>query len=87
MRIGPRAGADQEVSFQPIRPRRGGGLYVFSYGYTTGTDERGRFAFDRVIPGPGTVSRVIITEFPAAASSTRRAGRSPSRSSRARRSR
>jgi thiol-disulfide isomerase/thioredoxin/protocatechuate 3,4-dioxygenase beta subunit len=63
VRIGARAGADQEVSFYPIRPDRGGGLYVFDYGYTTRTDERGRFAFDRVIPGPGTVSRSIITAY------------------------
>jgi beta-lactamase regulating signal transducer with metallopeptidase domain/thiol-disulfide isomerase/thioredoxin/protocatechuate 3,4-dioxygenase beta subunit len=63
VRIGARAGAGQEVTFQPTRPDRGGGIYVFDYGYTTGTDDRGRFVFDRVIPGPGTVSRVIITEF------------------------
>ena len=32
--------------------------YVFTYGYTTVTDQQGRFAFDRVVPIPGTVSRV-----------------------------
>jgi beta-lactamase regulating signal transducer with metallopeptidase domain/thiol-disulfide isomerase/thioredoxin len=68
VRIGRNPGADQEVSFHPIRPNRGGGLYVFDYGYTTRTDADGRFTFDRVIPGPGTVSRMIVTEFPGGSS-------------------
>ncbi len=62
VRIGARAGADQEVTFQPTRPPRPGGFFVFSYGYIARTEERGRFAFDRVIPGPGTVSRVIVAD-------------------------
>ncbi len=62
VRIGARTGAGQEVTFLPIRPRREGGPSVFSYGYVTRTDDRGRFAFDRVIAGPGTVSRVVVTE-------------------------
>jgi protocatechuate 3,4-dioxygenase beta subunit/peroxiredoxin/DNA-binding beta-propeller fold protein YncE len=63
VRIGARAGANQEVTFHSTRPNRGG-LYVFDPGYRTRTDERGRFAFDRVIPGPGIVSRSLILEFP-----------------------
>jgi beta-lactamase regulating signal transducer with metallopeptidase domain/thiol-disulfide isomerase/thioredoxin len=63
-RIGPRFGSNEEVSFNPTRPDRGGGSYVFTYGYSARTDDRGRFTFERVIPGPGTVSRVIRTEFP-----------------------
>ncbi len=66
--IGRKPGAGQEVSFQPTRPDRGGGIYVFDYGYTTRTDEQGRFAFDRAIPGPGTVSRVVVTSFPGGSS-------------------
>jgi thiol-disulfide isomerase/thioredoxin len=61
--IGRKPGAGQEVSFQPTRPNRGGGIYVFDYGYTARTDEQGRFTFDRAIPGPGTVSRVVVTPF------------------------
>ena len=87
VRIGARMGADQEVTFYPIRPERGGGLYVFDYGYTARTDERGRFAFDRVIPGPGTVSRVVVTDFADGRHALALAGRSPSRSSPARRPR
>ena len=61
--IGRRPAANQEISFQPTRPQRGNAMYVFDYGYTTETDADGRFAFDRVIPGPGSVSRVVVTEF------------------------
>ncbi len=61
LRIGARSGANQEVSFHPNRFRRGVGPFVFSYGYETRTDDRGRFTLDRVIPGPGMVSRVVIT--------------------------
>ncbi len=61
VRIGARAGADQEVAFLPTRPNRGG-FFVFSYGYITRSDLRGRFAFDRVLPGPGTMSRVVISD-------------------------
>ncbi len=61
VRIGARAGADQEVAFLPTRPNRGG-FFVFSYGYITRSDVRGRFAFNRVMPGPGTVSRVVISD-------------------------
>ena len=37
---------------------------VLSYSYGAKTDAQGRFELDRVIPGPGTISRVVITEFP-----------------------
>ena len=37
-------------------------LGVFGYNYSARTDDRGRFRFDRVIPGHGTVSRSVITE-------------------------
>jgi 5-hydroxyisourate hydrolase-like protein (transthyretin family) len=63
VRIGPRFGPDQEVTFRPIRLEGKGGIYGWNYNYTTRTDERGRFRFDRVIPGPGTVARVVVTEF------------------------
>lgn len=54
--------ASREVTFYPQRPKRKG-HFVFNYGYKAVTDQRGRFRLDRVIPGPGTVSRVQITEF------------------------
>ena len=59
VRIGARFGPNQEVMFHPIRPEREGSLDSFSSGYWMQTDERGRFQFDRVVPGPGTVVRVI----------------------------
>jgi len=63
VKIGRKPWAGQPVSFQPTRPDRSGGIYVFDYGYNTRTDEQGRFAFDRAVPGPGIVSRVVVTEF------------------------
>ena len=59
VRIGPRFGSNEEVVFYPTRPEGRVGLGGWGYGYTTRTDERGRFRFDRVVPGPGTVARVV----------------------------
>ena len=61
--ISRRPAANQEITLQPTRPERGNVMYVFNYGYSTATDADGRFAFDRVIPGRGSVSRVVVTEF------------------------
>ncbi len=64
VRIGPRFGSDQVVTFRPIRPEVDGRARVLNYNYMTSTDDRGRFHFDRVIPGPGIVSRSIVTRYP-----------------------
>ena len=64
VRIGPRFGSNEGVMFNPTRPDRRVGPFVLSHGYSARTDDRGRFAFERVIPGPGTVGRVLRTEFP-----------------------
>jgi peroxiredoxin/protocatechuate 3,4-dioxygenase beta subunit len=61
--IGRGPAANQEITFHPKRPERGNVLYVFDYGYTTDTGAEGRFRFDRVVPGPGEVSRVVVTQF------------------------
>ena len=62
VRIGPRSGSDQEVAFQPTPPVGKAGFYI-QYSYTTKTDERGRFQFDRVVPGPGTIARIVVIEY------------------------
>jgi beta-lactamase regulating signal transducer with metallopeptidase domain/protocatechuate 3,4-dioxygenase beta subunit len=59
VRKGPRLGANEQVVFYPTRPAGRVGIGGWGYGYTTRTDERGRFRFDRVVPGPGTVARVV----------------------------
>ena len=41
----------------PARSCAGDGTYFFTYGYTTVTDQQGRFAFDRVVPGRVTGRR------------------------------
>jgi hypothetical protein len=63
VRIGPRFGSNEEVMFNQTRPDRRVGPFVLSHGYSARTDDRGRFAFERVIPGQGTVGRVLRTEF------------------------
>jgi len=63
VRIGPRSGSDQEVAFRPMRPEGKGGFHISDFGHMTRTDERGRFRFDRVIPGPGVVARLVVTEY------------------------
>src|SRR5262249_51608893 len=57
--IGARPGADEEVVYQPDLSPRGGRHYGLDYGYRTRTDARGRFAFDRVVPGRGTAGRSL----------------------------
>jgi beta-lactamase regulating signal transducer with metallopeptidase domain/thiol-disulfide isomerase/thioredoxin len=64
--VGQQPDANREVTFHPTRQRTDGRStfgYVFSYGYETNTDAEGRFEIDRVIPGPGSIARVVVTEF------------------------
>ncbi len=62
--VGDRADVGCQVSFWPKRPRRPKlGMPVWDYGYNTKADGEGHFQFDRVIPGPGSVARVVVTEF------------------------
>ncbi|MCA1685981.1 MAG: carboxypeptidase regulatory-like domain-containing protein [Planctomycetia bacterium] len=61
--VGKRPGANLQVSFQPKQPERGGASFFLNYGGETQADGDGRFAFDKVVPGPGSVSRVVVTEF------------------------
>ncbi len=61
--IGRQPAANQPVSisrrdYQPLP----NGVNAF-YGTNTRTDAQGRFVFDRVIPGPSEVARVVVTEF------------------------
>lgn len=54
----------RQVHFSPKR-RDGKNYhnYLWDFGYKIKTDEQGRFNFERVMPGPGILSRVVITEF------------------------
>jgi beta-lactamase regulating signal transducer with metallopeptidase domain/peroxiredoxin len=57
--IGRRPASNQQIDYNPGPFVRGGRTYAFSYGYSTFSDQQGRFAFDRVVPGRGTASRVV----------------------------
>ena len=59
VRIGGRPGTDQQVEFQPACFSAGDGPTTSPTATPTMTDQRGRFAFDRVVPGPGTVWRAV----------------------------
>jgi beta-lactamase regulating signal transducer with metallopeptidase domain/thiol-disulfide isomerase/thioredoxin len=63
--VGKEPDIDREVSFQPTQRQAIGSEFgsVFSYGYTTKTDKTGKFAMERVMPGPGSICRVVVTEF------------------------
>ncbi len=60
---GRRPKANEEISFSPGRPHGGLPQRVFTYQYDTRTNDDGRFAFDRVIPGQGLVTRAIVTDY------------------------
>ena len=80
VQIDAQPAAKQEVVFNP--GRRGGGIDALIDSYTTRTDDHGRFAFDRVIPGPGSVARQS-SPTSVVSRSTRSLGSNPSISGRA----
>ena len=85
VRIGRQPAPNQQVEFQPgLVSARGTDLRLHLRLHHR-TDEQGRFAFDRVVPGPGTVSASTSRTPPHHSGFPRGAGRSPSRSSPARR--
>ena len=62
--VGDKPDVGREVSYSPNHST--GSLvpnFIWSYGYETNTDQDGKFEYDRVIPGPGSLSRVVITDF------------------------
>ncbi len=63
-RIGHQPAAYQVVAFEHRGVHPGGlrGMFGF-YQHETRTDVQGHFSFDRVIPGAGEVSRMVLTEF------------------------
>src|SRR5262249_7113005 len=68
LRVGRRPAANQRVEFYPDPIQHGGKSYRLNDLYTALTDKDGRFAFDRVAPVPGEVSRNIpsaVGGFPA----------------------
>jgi len=75
--LGGKPGANQTVTFLPQRPQRADGVWFYNYQYTTQTDADGGFAFDRVMPGPGTAARVVVTELGGGMSQHRYAWQEP----------
>ncbi len=61
--MGRQPAANQPISISPrdYRPVENG-VNAF-HGTHTRTDAQGRFVFDRVIPGPSEVARVVVTDF------------------------
>jgi hypothetical protein len=60
VRVGGEPDANRRVSFIPS-PSVRGSTYVWSRWYQTTTDSEGRFLFDRLLPGPGTIARDVVT--------------------------
>ncbi len=61
-RIGRKPAAGQLISFVRRDRNFQPGDFDSFYHIQTRTDERGRFVFERVIPGPSEVARVVVTE-------------------------
>ena len=61
--VGHKPDVGRQVYYSLSQPRQSNPLFVWNFGYRTQTDQEGRFEFDRVLPGPGSVSRVVMTEF------------------------
>ncbi len=62
VRIGRQPAAYQSVVYLPPSSEfRGDVTFLGSYDYDFTTDSQGRFAIDRVIPGKGTIARVLAT--------------------------
>jgi peroxiredoxin len=60
VRVGGEPDANRRVSFIPP-PNARGSTYVWSRWYRTTTDSEGRFLFDRLPAGPGTISRDVVS--------------------------
>jgi hypothetical protein len=61
VRIGRKPAANQSVVYLPeSSSRRGGAFGMQSYDYHFTADSQGRFAIDRVIPGRGHLTRVLV---------------------------
>lgn len=66
VRVGDKPDANRYISFNSQRPQKALGLMQhghFGYSYYLTTDAEGRFSFDRVVPGPGNISRIVVTQW------------------------
>jgi len=62
VRIGRKPAAYQSLVYLPeLHSNRGDAFRMYSYDYHFTADSQGRFAIDRVIPGPGHIARVLDT--------------------------
>jgi protocatechuate 3,4-dioxygenase beta subunit len=61
--LGDTVDAGRDISYFAQRPRDGRSFGMVEYDYETSTDEGGKFELDRVIPGAGTVSRVLVVDY------------------------
>ncbi|MCR9296318.1 MAG: carboxypeptidase regulatory-like domain-containing protein, partial [bacterium] len=62
VKLQDKADAGREISYFAERPRDGRSYRTVEYEYTTSTDEQGQFTLERVIPGKGSVSRVVVVQ-------------------------
>lgn len=61
--VGKRPGAGEEVTFQPHPGRLAPGTTAFGdFGAVTNADAEGWFVLDKVVPVPGYVGRVVVTD-------------------------
>jgi beta-lactamase regulating signal transducer with metallopeptidase domain/peroxiredoxin len=63
LKVGRQPKPNEVVSYNPVGRFGRGIANRLLYQYATRTDDHGRFTFERVIPGPGSVSRVVVTNF------------------------
>lgn len=61
--LGDSIDAGRDISYFAKRPRDGRSFGMVEYDYETSTDEGGKFELDRVIPGAGSVSRVLVVDY------------------------
>ncbi len=59
--VGRQPKPNEEVSYALLGPPRPGAPKRLIHQYATHTDDHGRFTFERVMPGRGSVSRVLVT--------------------------
>ena len=59
--VGRQPKPNEEISYTLLGPPRPGAPTRLFHQYATHTDDHGRFTFDRVMPGRGSVSHVLVT--------------------------
>lgn len=62
-KLGDKLDAERDIKYSPQRPRDGRSYGMVEYEYETSTDVNGEFSVQRLFPGEGTISRILVVDY------------------------